>query len=315
MTIAALSAAALFAAPAGAQKPADAVAPGAPVATATPAPVDAQSFHADIARLYPNQREEIERRGGAERVAREIDAIWTRARSDPAAYLPLLRAELGRTDNPAFFYMDAANLLRSLSRDRADGELALATLTRVPWPLVDRVGYLVAINDYARDGYDTSAAALRWLDFPADEEVMVQPPLHIFYYGGIEAMVFSLFPMEEERFVGALIARLATARSAAGDKPSSDHARRIELLSRQRDTLADLVRRREQLAARLEGAALLLQNMRLDLLRLRSAGIEAALGELATATREAGALNRDIGRALDVADELRGQGLGIGDQG
>ena len=57
--------------------------------------------------------------------------------------------------------------------------------------------------------------------------------------------------------------------------------------------------------SRLEGASLLLQNMRLDLLRLRSAGIDSALGELTSATREASALSRDIGRALDVAAEIR----------
>lgn len=105
-------------------------------------------------------------------------------------------------------------------------------------------------------------------------------------------------------------ARLAAARAAAaatGGPPDTDRARRIELLERQHATLADLALRREQLAARLDSAGLLLQNMRLDLLRLRSAGIESALGELTSATREATALSRDIVRALDVAEELRKQ--------
>jgi hypothetical protein len=99
--------------------------------------------------------------------------------------------------------------------------------------------------------------------------------------------------------------RLAEARRLAGDRPDSDHARRVELLARQVETLSDLGQRREHLVARLEGASLLLQNMRLDLLRLRSAGIDSALGELTSATREASALSRDIGRALDVAAEIR----------
>lgn len=184
-----------------------------PAAAPAPAPADAAAFHRDVARLYPNTREEIERRGGVERVAAEIDAVWERARSDPAGYLPLLRAELRRTDNPAFFYFDAAQLLRSLSRERSDGELALATIARVPWPMVDRAAYLLSLNDFAQDGYDTGAAALRWLDLGADEQVIVQPFPHVFSYDGLEAMVFSLFPMEEERFVGVLIARLATARN------------------------------------------------------------------------------------------------------
>jgi serine/threonine-protein kinase len=100
-------------------------------------------------------------------------------------------------------------------------------------------------------------------------------------------------------------ARVAEARRSAGDPPEPDQARRIELLGRQVETLTDLAQRRAQLTARLESASLMLQNMRLDLLRLRSAGIDAALGELTSVTREASALSRDIGRALDVAAELR----------
>jgi hypothetical protein len=202
----------IFAAALALAPPLDSAAAQNPGAAPAAATADPAAFHRDIARIYPNRREEIERRGGVERVAAEIDAVWERVGSDRAAYLPLLRAELRRTDNPAFFYFDAAQLLRSLSRERSDGELALATITRVPWPLVDRAAYLMSLNDLAGDGYDTSAAALRWLDLGADEQVIVQPFPHVFSYDGLEAMVFSLFPMEEERFVGVLIARLATAR-------------------------------------------------------------------------------------------------------
>jgi hypothetical protein len=184
-------------------------------AAAPPAPAarpDAAAFHAEIGRIYPNSRQEIERRGGVVRVAAEIDAIWKRVEADPASYLPLLRAELARSDNPAFFYMDGAHLLRRISSERADGELALATLTRIPWPVLNRAEYLADLIAFANDGYDTGEAVLRWLALPADEPVIVQPFPHIFSYDGIEAMVFSLFPMEEERFVGRLIARLGTAR-------------------------------------------------------------------------------------------------------
>lgn len=102
-------------------------------------------------------------------------------------------------------------------------------------------------------------------------------------------------------------ARLADARAAVPDgaEANPDQARRIELLRRQLETLADLAARREQLTTRLESAGLVLQTMRLDLLRLRSAGIESALGEITAMTRDAGTLSRDIGRALDVAEELR----------
>jgi hypothetical protein len=205
--IAAAAAALALPAQAGAVQEATAAAP----APATPP--EAAAFHADIGRIYPNDRAEIERRGGVVRVAAEIDGIWKRVEADPAAYLPLLRAELARGDNPAFFYMDGAHLLRRISRERADGELALATLARIPWPVLNRADYLADLIAFANDGYDTGEAALRWLALPADEPVIVQPFPHVFSYDGIEAMVFSLFPMEEQRFVGRLIARLGTAEA------------------------------------------------------------------------------------------------------
>jgi hypothetical protein len=76
-------------------------------------------------------------------------------------------------------------------------------------------------------------------------------------------------------------------------------------LARQVETLRDLVGRRATLQEQLESAALLLTTLKLDLLRLRSAGVESAVHDVTSATQEARALSRDIGVALDVAGELR----------
>jgi serine/threonine-protein kinase len=82
-----------------------------------------------------------------------------------------------------------------------------------------------------------------------------------------------------------------------------DH--RIQLLERQRATLADLAARRSTLAAQLDGAALLLQNMRLDLAALQSAGVQSVLNDVSGATQEARALSRDIAHVLEAAREVR----------
>jgi serine/threonine-protein kinase len=86
---------------------------------------------------------------------------------------------------------------------------------------------------------------------------------------------------------------------------SAERDRTIALLTRQRDSLAELAGRRTTMQGQLESAALLLTTLKLDLLRLRSAGIESALPDVTSATQEARALSRDIGVALDVADEMR----------
>jgi serine/threonine-protein kinase len=103
--------------------------------------------------------------------------------------------------------------------------------------------------------------------------------------------------------VEALDARLAAARREA--KGGADHERTVALLERQRATVADLVERRTRLAGQLESASLMIGSIKLDLLKLRSAGVGAALGDVTNATQEARALSRDIGYVLEAAAEVR----------
>ena len=97
-------------------------------------------------------------------------------------------------------------------------------------------------------------------------------------------------------------ARLARVRA---EPESPERERRLALLERQRETIQDLANRRATLASRLDSAALALENLRLDLVRLRSAGLRSAIDDVTQATQEARALSRDIGSVLEVADELR----------
>lgn len=84
-----------------------------------------------------------------------------------------------------------------------------------------------------------------------------------------------------------------------------DQERRLGLLKRQRTTLADLAERRARVARQLESAGLALENLRLDLLKLRSSGVQAAIHDVQNATQEARALSREIGHVLEAAEEVR----------
>jgi serine/threonine-protein kinase len=90
------------------------------------------------------------------------------------------------------------------------------------------------------------------------------------------------------------------------DPAAPEAQRRIELLQRQRATLDDLDQRRAMLVRQLESAGLALENIRLDLIKLRSSGLQAALSDVSMATQEARALSREIGAVLDAAAEVRG---------
>ncbi|MEO6528960.1 MAG: hypothetical protein ABIP93_20245 [Gemmatimonadaceae bacterium] len=89
------------------------------------------------------------------------------------------------------------------------------------------------------------------------------------------------------------------------DPDSTDALRQLALLKRQRISLEHFVKQRAALARQLDSAGLALGNLRLDLIKVRTSGLESALGDVSNATQEARALAREIGVALEAAAEVR----------
>ena len=84
-----------------------------------------------------------------------------------------------------------------------------------------------------------------------------------------------------------------------------DVERKLGLLQRQRTSVQDLIQRRDTLLGQLESAGLLLPNLKLDLIKVRSAGVHASVQGVNNATQEARALSMEIGYVLGAADEVR----------
>ena len=116
-------------------------------------------------------------------------------------------------------------------------------------------------------------------------------------------MVHRLDQSIDHRLMAELDARIAEVQ---GDSDSVEGKRRLTLLQRQRATLDDLVQRRAALARQLDSAGLALGNLRLDLIKFRSSGLESALSDVSTATQEARALSKEISAVLEAAAEVRG---------
>jgi len=96
--------------------------------------------------------------------------------------------------------------------------------------------------------------------------------------------------------------RLAEARALP---EGNDRERRVQLLERQATTLNELANRRDTIVSQLDNVSLVLQTMRLDLLRLRSSGIGVASSDVNNVTQEARALALDIERVVGAAAEVR----------
>jgi serine/threonine protein kinase len=86
---------------------------------------------------------------------------------------------------------------------------------------------------------------------------------------------------------------------------SLEGERRLSLLRRQRTSIVDLVENRATLSSQLDNAVLMLGNLRLDMVKLRTSGLQANLSDVSSATQEVRALSRELGVLLEAAEEAR----------
>ena len=81
--------------------------------------------------------------------------------------------------------------------------------------------------------------------------------------------------------------------------------RQITLLEQQLVRCRELNGQRTQFADRFESCVLAMQNVRLDLMRLKQSGVGAVLNGLTMATQQARALSRDVDNAIGAAAEVK----------
>jgi hypothetical protein len=95
---------------------------------------------------------------------------------------------------------------------------------------------------------------------------------------------------------------LEAAANPLDHAASEERVRRLALLKRQRRTVADVARRRETLAGRLDSCSLALKNMRFDVLRLKTGA--QTYQHVTTVAEQAMQLAREVDSAVYVADEM-----------
>ena len=96
--------------------------------------------------------------------------------------------------------------------------------------------------------------------------------------------------------------RLADLRQRAAGE---ERDRQISLLEQQLQRCRELSAQRTQFADRFESCVLAMQNVRLDLMRLKQSGVGAVLNGLTMATQQARALSRDVDNAIGAAAEVK----------
>jgi serine/threonine-protein kinase len=231
-------------------------------------------------------------------------------------------------DHPWFLFPTfgmGIGLLRNYARLWQAGYSWRDVLTRPPAPDAMETKLVKGVRlprELPRPTYEDFGAHLKAIEQVRDDRMAIQklmerlPPAERKMLPEVQQTADSLYEraVDLARTLHAMDSNLDTEglgpideRIAALAKEPDDpeRARRLALLQRQRQTILDLQGRKAQVASHLESCVLAMQNVRFDLLRLRSAGVAAVLGDLTQATQQAKALSRDVDNAIAAAGEIR----------
>lgn len=176
--------------------------------------LDTDEFHTKIANLYSFEphalsSEQIESKSA------QLDIFWKEVKSSPEKYLPLLRNELSGENNSAYFSYDGSKLLLSISKEKQDQALALKSIPKANLKSIQHTDYLRTVHWFAVNGFNTTNAALRILDYPDFKAFIVQ---HALTLGQDYSLIYMLFPMPDSKFVAALSNRLSDEENMQSQK-------------------------------------------------------------------------------------------------
>jgi serine/threonine-protein kinase len=188
---------------------------------------------------------------------------------------------------------DPAALLGQVARDAAPGSGMIGSpyMEAVRRATADRAAILEAVRKMSKTDRRMLPDVIPTVNALVERIASLAPTLH-----RLEA---DLQPTSIDR----LSERIADVERQVPLTPEAE--RKLALLQRQRSSVEDLMKRRDTLLAQLESAGLLLQNLKLDLIKVRSAGVNASVQGVNNATQEARALSTEISYVLGAADEVR----------
>jgi serine/threonine-protein kinase len=181
----------------------------------------------------------------------------------------------------------------------------------VPEPTTGEFGSMAGPIEQMRKDYTAISRLVERLP-PAERELLpdVGPTVNALMERAVE-LGRTLQHMEGSVDAASLISLDQRIEVLSQESASPERERRLDLLKKQRETLKQLAGRREKVEAQFESCVLAIQNVRFDLLRLRSAGVDQVLSDLTSATQQVRALQIDVEAALDAAGEIK-QALGKG---
>ena len=176
-------------------------------------------------------------------------------------------------------------------------------------------GYAAKIRDAARHREDI-LRLIETLPKREREQVEEVPATADALYRRIELLAVDLteldrgFAADDGDKVEQEIEQLEAAANPM-DPRSEERVRRLAILKRKRGSLRELKKKRESQGARFENCVLALENMRYDVLKLKTGG--QSFQQVTQLAERAMSLAQEVDNAVYVAEEMRK--LGIRDSG
>jgi len=188
---------------------------------------------------------------------------------------------------------------------------------RSPVPAVSAAGAVLTassfgshapIVDGARATRDEIARLLATLPVPDRTRIPDVAPTAISLVQKVEQLTATLAATDEAlalRPLSAVDEEIERLEAAANpmEAGSETRVRRLASLRRERRATLDIERRRDDTISRLDACTLALENMRLDLVRLRTGG--SSVQSVTQVAEAAMALARDVDRVVGAAQEVR----------
>ncbi|HTI06308.1 MAG TPA: serine/threonine-protein kinase [Gemmatimonadales bacterium] len=227
---------------------------------------------------------------------------WSLFFTVPWAAFGLLPSYMKLWQN-GYSWRDVLN--RPAAPDAQLGSLAAGSRRPLPAPDADEFG---KHTETVRQARNDREAILKIMDrVPASEQKLL-PDVVVTIDGLLkraEDLARMLHGMSADVDDGALARIEIRIEAVRQHEEGTERERQLSLLERQRQALSDLLTRRKRVEEQIESCVLAMQNVRFDLLRLRSAGVAAVLSDLTNATQQARALSRDVDHAIAAAGEIR----------
>jgi serine/threonine protein kinase len=160
-----------------------------------------------------------------------------------------------------------------------------------------------------RDAYDARARIRGVLARLPESERTLLPEIEPTVEALVErvrTLAIALHALDTEANPDAIVKlEVRISQTEALPEGTPERERRLELLERQRATITDLAERRATLARQLEQAVLVLETMKLDLMKMRSSGVASRMADEGPRTEELRAIARDVERVAEAVDEAR----------